>query len=567
MTFYLVLYFVLTYQRYKRVARGYDEPGSYVSGTDLTDETREPGHRGRLAALAGAAAGGLGLVALRRRFSNRDSRRLDTDSNFHSRVDSESYLTEKYSDEGREDHTWRNRFLGGAAGLGAVAAARKLFNRRNDKDEDTDRPAYRPPLGGTFTPSTAHVDRLEAGLPGSTEDDQWRRVEEREAAQASAMPHSEVYTGISQGEHSSEADGGNRRGFAAGLTTLAGAVGLGAWLERRRSRRGQGSFEPQDGHHDEDTFRPQEQQPFFNGGGTFRRDGFDPNLPGTALYTHQQSIAPVPPIPSTAGGYGPAVYPYQSQQPQQEIPSALEGPPRSGLGSMAPRPGPPEVVPLTSYHEGAHSDMSEIYNSSNHRPAPFNMNTMGNTINSGPPRSGPRGILQNLQQPLPVASPPRRSSHESYSPGNGASPAVSVKVRTHGDGRHVTLRRLNSEEAAAEREARRLGRPRRGNNGFGSPGYAFSPPPQERGRVFLPATQSQSLGHQPSELDLPASRPPPQPGSPSTTGGLGSSPGTAVTGVAESYDTNRRRRRAERARAEQARLGSSGQSTGRVEFE
>jgi O-acetyl-ADP-ribose deacetylase (regulator of RNase III) len=49
----------------------------------------------------------------------------------------------------------------------------------------------------------------------------------------------------------------------------------------------------------------------------------------------------------------------------------------------------------------------------------------------------------------------RRDDSRERSEGSAASPPVSVKVKMHNDGRHITLRRLNEEEAAAEREARR----------------------------------------------------------------------------------------------------------------
>jgi hypothetical protein len=51
----------------------------------------------------------------------------------------------------------------------------------------------------------------------------------------------------------------------------------------------------------------------------------------------------------------------------------------------------------------------------------------------------------------------RRRSRSRHSQGDEiVSPPVSVKVKMHGDrGRHVTLRRLTQQEAAAEREARR----------------------------------------------------------------------------------------------------------------
>ena len=157
------------------------------------------------------------------------------------------------------------------------------------------------------------------------------------------------------------------------------------------------------------------------------------------------------------------------------------------------------------------------------------------------------------------------------------SPAISVKVKTHNDGRHVTLRRLNEEEAAVEREARRLGRPsrRREGDSFGSPATMQSPLSQQRH-----GAGTSGLGQQqPSELQLPGPQQQQPPQQVSEVGGIGSSPATATTGQGYEtsegrHDTARRRRRAERSRAERGTHVRPGTGDGptalqgqRVEFE
>ncbi|TKA32519.1 hypothetical protein B0A50_01627 [Salinomyces thailandicus] len=194
-------------------------------------------------------------------------------------------------------------------------------------------------------------------------------------------------------------------------------------------------------------------------------------------------------------------------------------------------------------------------------------------------------------------------------PGPG-SPPVSMKLQMHNDGRHVTLRRLSEEEAAAERAARRQERierrsARRTRRGSSlSSGQESDAPPGSNARYRRnggrhrmrdssqqpienvpppPPSALSSAGapgrRQSSELNLPA--PPPVPVHSSSpqgeglsppaapiagsgmSGGVGS-PGDAGTGTdLSTFDNNRRRRRAERAR----RLEAAQARGNRVEFE
>lgn len=167
-----------------------------------------------------------------------------------------------------------------------------------------------------------------------------------------------------------------------------------------------------------------------------------------------------------------------------------------------------------------------------------------------------------------------------------ASPPVSVKVNMHPDGRHVTLRRLNEDEAAAERAARKRGEKKsRRNSSLSSGvdnddggryrrhggGHVRKSSWQPIANVPPPPAMSNSGVRRDSELNLP----PVPPGHSSqvlsqATGPAGSgavnSPGTAAGGTdlgtgtdLSNFDNNRRRRRAERARRmEAARGGGKG---------
>jgi hypothetical protein len=158
-------------------------------------------------------------------------------------------------------------------------------------------------------------------------------------------------------------------------------------------------------------------------------------------------------------------------------------------------------------------------------------------------------------------SPQRSSSDKSI-----LSPPSSVRVKMHNDGRHVTLRRLNDEEAKAEREARRRGRQRGNRDGSMSRVSNFEGQERWRRTVATEAAQAaemQQAAHPTAPSFMHDSAIPPPPPIPAATWSITSSPlGTEAyeteTDVS-AYDSNRRRRRAERAQAKQARMG-------RVEF-
>lgn len=203
---------------------------------------------------------------------------------------------------------------------------------------------------------------------------------------------------------------------------------------------------------------------------------------------------------------------------------------------------------------------------------------------------------------LSTGSPSRRdhSQRRSSREGSVVSPPVSVKVKMHNDGRHVTLRRLNEEEAAAEREARRKERQKKNRNGSMSSISNFDgdrwrrtealeaaqaqemaqassahlppppPPPMSQSTAPLrmpePNIPPPPPGPPPMGRPAPGSIPlPPPPPIPAAANSVLSSPmGTQVYDTntdVSNYDSNRRRRRAERAQAKQARSGGS-----RVEF-
>ncbi|KAI7215807.1 hypothetical protein KC333_g5240 [Hortaea werneckii] len=214
----------------------------------------------------------------------------------------------------------------------------------------------------------------------------------------------------------------------------------------------------------------------------------------------------------------------------------------------------------------------------------------------------------------------------SGAPNPVGSPPVSVKMHMHRDGQHVTLRRLSEEEAAAERTARRQERmerrsarqrTRRGSSLSSGQESDAAPPgsnakyrrhgggngkrhrmrdssQQPYSNVPAPPASLSTIGsgtptgrRQSSELNLPPAVPAHGVPQTSSAGGDGASPpvapanlnppisGSGMSGTVGSpgdagtgtdlstFDNNRRRRRAERARRLEAAQGRGN----RVEFE
>lgn len=171
---------------------------------------------------------------------------------------------------------------------------------------------------------------------------------------------------------------------------------------------------------------------------------------------------------------------------------------------------------------------------------------------------------------------------------NPNSPPVSIRVTN--DGQAWTFQRLNEEQAAADRASRRQQRRDRRRRGSSlSSGMEEEPPPGRYRRngpmrdsnrqpitnIPPPPAMSSTGASQrrESELNLPPAPPVPQhsvspqsgqgaspPAAPPVNESAYGSPGDAGTGTESAFDSNRKRRRAERARQQAAQKN-------RVEFE
>jgi hypothetical protein len=568
---------------------GFDDRTTFITERTGSTRSRRSRHsRGHgLGALATAGAAGAGLAALRNRSRSRSRSRhhgdnttvLSSRPGSRSRVESrftDSYLSdEKYRGGNKKTGTWKDRLLGAGAAAGGIFAVRSLFNRNKKHHAPTETGSdvsYTRPLGPSEVTQT-DLSRLEEGrAPASPANrDEWRRVEEREAAQAAAMAgsplrkdHRPPRSGASIDSFDSRTSFSDEHdtrlpersyGLKEGVATL-GVIGfMKHSFGKRRNKKEDARAESLRQHdlEEERMARANSNRRKYTG------DGIPPrrNRPLSTDYTE-----------SDITGITPSL-----ARPDTRPPVA------STLGpSTAPIRPPPHADVLSDTG-------SEAYNSPGGRPhrRHHDSGLLGPAL-----AGGAAATAGSTGSPSRRGNGQRRNSRES----GVASPPVSVKVKMHNDGRHVTLRRLNEEEAAAEREARRKDRQRKNRNGSRS---SLSDLGGDRWRrtEALEAQQAQEMAQSsiPPPPPMPGAPlrmpeptiPPPPPGPPPMFGGPGNIPlpppppipattptvlssphGTQVYGTetdVSGFDSNRRRRRAERAQAKAARSGGS-----RVEF-
>ncbi|OMP82488.1 hypothetical protein BK809_0006798 [Diplodia seriata] len=603
----LICYFYLSWKNLPVGA--FDETGTYISDyTAVTDDRQSHrSHRRGLGALAAAGAAGAGLAEMRRRSQSRrrsevteqhtvlSSRPPTSHRRPGSRHDHDDhYLDEKYSEhDSRRDHTWRDRLLGATAGLGALAALKGLFNRR--KREESVVSSYVPPPGGATSVTQTDLSRLEEGRapasPGNAAD-RYRRTQESEVAEDAAFsgspvrrtgPHTrrsgdsidswddrESFESIRDEAH------GDGHGARNGLMAL-GLVGfLKHKLGQRKKDKEQTRVEEmrQQDIENERLARMDSNRRRYTGDGTplttpGRRysDGtestfdFRGNNPELSRHSLPRP-GPITPTRPTMGS---------------RIETVGEG--THHLTGVPPPPHDPLPVPAGGMYADSDSELYAAPSRHSHRRHSKRDAALAGT---GAAVAGAAASRRGHS---------RRRPHSSDT--NLTSPPVSVKVKMHKDGRHVTLRRLGEAEAAAEREARRRERKRAGSLSSVSGDERWrrtemmeaqqaADMEKDRSR-FSATTQAESTVPSLPVMDHPLSPGPPPvpkhqsspqsatnlPPPPGTMSGLGSGLGSggdpfSPAGTEQSRaDSNRRRRRAERAQARLARGGGTGS---RVEF-
>lgn len=570
----LFIYFVLSYLDRRHGDSGY----SYSSGSAVEERRRSSG----LGTLAKAGIAGVGLAALSDRFRRRSRSRgsrpevVGSRRQSASRRHSGSYIEEeKFSQHGRDEERgggWKDRLLKIGAIAGVVATAKNLMDRRNrrnpdrDPERESDVGDYDPPLGGAIP---INPERLEEGRP----------LPSGQHPLNQPLHHRRSTSTISYSSYMS-ASGEPRR--AHGLRDAV--AGLGAFglarniFKNRRERKEQRRLETQrQREHEERRARTNNQR--LTGDGFPRHAPRRGSLTTSTNYSASTNDRPrhdagaPPPVP--AGIYPPGVAgpiiagqdlgrDVRQNTTNPSIPTAGGAPP-TGPVSM------PSMPPDTRGIFHPESSGSEAYASVGGRQHRRHRSAR-RTAAAAPLAGGTPGVV------APEASSSRRDRHHSASGGEAsvASPPVSVKVKMHPDGRHVTLRRLPEEEAAADRTRRskdRHGKRRKGSIGSlsGSDGGGNRwrrTEAMQRQQAEALRSESENLAaarahmqNQTLPVPVPVPAPPPPPIPESSVGprpGTGSvgSPVTfdgTATDASANYRDNRKRRRAERSQAKLAK--------------
>lgn len=582
---------------------------------------RTGGHTGNV--VKGAIAGA-GLYALADRFRRRRSQsRVDPvgapgvgpgvgHQVVGHRRHSSSYIEdEKYSDYSRDnggDGVWEDRLLRIAAPIGAAGLVTRYFDRRYG-DRDSDVGEYGPPLGeATAINEGRHGEgRLPPGGPiplnqplpenrhplnqplpnGQYPLNQPYPQGQRPPNQSLPIGQRHPNRRSSDLTNSSyeSASGEPRRGHGLreGIATL-GVLGLARSIFNRRRGRNQ----------DQQVAEEQEAQAH---GGHLTGDGRPPrhHRPGSSSLSsdttsltginrphHGNGLPPIPAGAYPSGAAGAALATHERDRNRnEELP--LGGIPRNGQVAMPPIPPDPHGI----FH--ADSSGSEVYigdDGRNHW-----RHHAGRDAAAGAIAGGAVGLAA---AEAAEASPSRRDQRDHRQSAGGripsvASPPVSIKVKMHDDGRHVTLRRLPEAEATAQREAREARRrsqeqsgKRQGDSASSLSGTEGSGDRfrrnqfHERQQAEAMRIESERLAaariqaqNQKTAMNMQAPPPVPESSSnlrPPGTASIGS-PGTYdgnTTEASADYANNRRRRRAERAQAKQAREARGGKT---VEFE
>ncbi|KAL9103567.1 MAG: hypothetical protein Q9163_001405 [Psora crenata] len=569
----LVVYFWLTRVQERRNVSDYDSRDSYGTGSVVEERRRRSGS-GTL--LKGALAGA-GLYAVvnkfRRRSGSRSGGAITGPEVVGSRRHSGSYMDdEKYSQYGHNSDRvgrWEDRLLRIAAPIGATGLVTRYFDSRY-RDPDSDTSQYGPPPGGAIHDDRTTVNNppppappipAGQGMPPGTGQfapgpygppvPPGGRVPPGQPLPSGQPPYNRPPSrgsSLSYTDYPS-ASGEARRGHGLrdGLATL-GVLGLAKSIFNRRNDR-------------KNDRRLQEERDARTHGQRYTGDGLPPRRPHRPTSNISSETAPTGRHPSNAQGITPVpagIYPggvpvvgsagaaeaerERQKRRQEELP----------LGGV-PRPvDMPAIPPDPQGFLHPESSGSESYNS------PGGRDYHRNHASRGPAAAGlAAGEASASRQE-------RQERHQSASAGedSAGTPPVSVRVKMHKDGRHVTLSRLPQAEAEARRmrSAKNKSDSASTLSGDGSGSRFRRRDAQERQNAEAMRVESENLAAARSQAQNPnasADLPPPPP-IPESSAGLRppiptsvGSPGTydgMTTDASADYANNRRRRRAERAR-------------------
>ncbi|KAJ5719041.1 hypothetical protein N7493_007496 [Penicillium malachiteum] len=570
---YLVAFFILSYLYDDEGYHPHSEHGgsryshSQLGPSELSGKPHQGGGGGLGQALA---AGGLaaGVASI---FRRRERDRHSSGGYEESRT---SISEEKYSDvpPRKESAGWGKKILEIGALAGAGFLAKKWWDRRKEREDDSEAGRYTPAHSRVDSYTEDSLSRLEDGRPEPSHLTPLQRPPSRPPSRTQSPGSSYYYNSTYLTEEPAKRPS---RGIRDAILGAGAFAGLKKLFGGRRNKE-------EEEQRRLDEIREQEEE--------------DEQLQRMNSKRRPTSGAPPPgagPYPSRRR---PSSYTESDLTPTDFTPRPARQPSRGSLLSAEPIASgaipPPEPSELTLppprppvHHELSADSRSEL---------PFSHD--GTELAAGAAAGAAAAAAS--------ASTRRRDSGSRRNSGSGSrgrqredyveSPPVSVKVKMANDGRHITLRRLTDEEASASREARRRER-RNSRRRAGSAG-SLSGDERDRhadrwrrveemereqelqtrreqaaamaaSRPSMVPSVSAAPSPMPEDSQISYRPPPPPVPHPAASGSVpyGSvmSPGTYTgTEASGSYANNRRRRRAERARARQDRQQQHG-----VEFE
>jgi hypothetical protein len=596
-----VLFFILCYRALPPIG-GYRTDSISHGGTVIEDRKS-----GRFGGLLGPLAAGAGAAALLSRTRSRSRTRRD--EVVASRRGSGSYIEEEKYESRKKTGGVFDTVLKGAAVLGAAGLAKSWYDRRQRrKDEEYDSVApdtpsrrHRRHNDSDLSEESVEVHRMEEGrtnrpiLPGpgnpvmaaaALSAAEPRPTTPRPPRRQQSFDSADYsYDSTLSPSRRPQSSHGLRNGLLAGL-------GLGWFAKKVKDRKDRKDLERLDR---EEAERVERERIARNGGTPSRLtgDGYpasprrklrrpaqsqvSSNLSSIIDDPHSVRPGAIPPIPAALAAGGLAGAAMAQSRSRHDV-----------VEPVAMPPAPPDPHGVLRQEESG----SEAYQSAGGNPH--------RRHSSRRRREGEEAAAAAVAGAAALAAEEearRRRSRSRVGDSRqdiNADP-VSVKVKMHGDNdRHVTLRRLTEQEAAAEREARKNERRRRRADSVSSlsgtdtaasrRGYRrdereaerraeSSQPPPPTMAPLSPPNPAFAGGRRPKDSAYYSGRPgepsgsggpsgPSGPGGP--TSGLGS-PGSHGTlsamspSVSDSVDPaeRRRRRRAERNQRSQ---------TGTVDF-
>lgn len=431
----LVTYFILSWLRQRRLNRDYDAGGSYHAGHDEVIDDRRDERRSGIGKLAAAGLGAAGLTALWRRRSSRNRR--DDDDDVVGTESGISYISnEKRSDT--RGKGWKSKLLTLGVTVGAIAAVKALFGKKQDDSSETG--PYRPPHGGNQSETTDSY--LEEGRPH-------RPVTPTGASPGYARPshplaqppmtphHRHSNSSLTNSYASGSPSRRDRRTNFRDAAAASGALfALRQLFKSRRQRKEDRRLEEERMHragsqnqYTGDGFSPKRHRP------NRRASQTSTDFTGSIIddrHRRPGGNATGPILGGVGAASAAALADRNRIRPPGTDPPVIAGP-----STM-----PADIPPLPPTHRSdVDSSGSEAYTSQPHR----------RNHRRDEAASGPAGAVLGAA----AAGSRRRRSSRTQNTDSMESPPVSLKVKMHNDGRHVTLRRLTEEEASAQREERK----------------------------------------------------------------------------------------------------------------